>query len=224
MSKAFGTIFQIDNILVSEDIVKEYFSCDYEKCRGCCCVIGDSGAPLEEEEIPQIEKCYNIFSPLMTDEGREAVKKTGCFEIDRDGDTVTPVVHKRHKVELGYTVIGSDDLFGTSGYEDCAFIHYSKQNNGLSCFCSIEKCFFEEKSSFQKPISCRLYPIRVTKLTGGGLALNLHRWKICKDAFEKGKKEKIRVYQFLKNPLIDAYGKDFYEALCLEAERFNSRK
>ena len=87
-----GTIIQIDDCLVSEEILTEYFACDYEKCKGCCCVIGDSGAPLEECEAGAIEKNYEIFSPIMSDEGRAAVASKGFFEIDRDGDMVTPLV------------------------------------------------------------------------------------------------------------------------------------
>ena len=87
-----GTIIQIDDCLVSEEILTEYFACDYEKCKGCCCVIGDSGAPLEECEAEAIEKNYHIFSPIMQDAGRAAVEKKGFFEIDMDGDMVTPLV------------------------------------------------------------------------------------------------------------------------------------
>ena len=87
-----GTIIQIDDCLVSEEILTEYFACDYEKCKGCCCVIGDSGAPMEECEAEAIEKNYHIFSPIMSEEGRAAVAAKGFFEIDRDGDMVTPLV------------------------------------------------------------------------------------------------------------------------------------
>ncbi|MCR5243439.1 MAG: DUF3109 family protein, partial [Bacteroidales bacterium] len=94
----FGTIIQIGDILVSEEVVTEFFSCDYEKCRGCCCVHGDSGAPLREEEAEELEKHYPVYSPLMTEEGREAAESQGFFEIDRDGDLVTPVVRRTHFV------------------------------------------------------------------------------------------------------------------------------
>ena len=87
-----GTIIEIDDCLVSEEILTKYFACDYEKCKGCCCVIGDSGAPMEECEAEAIEKNYHIFSPIMSEEGREAVRKKGFYEIDMDGDMVTPLV------------------------------------------------------------------------------------------------------------------------------------
>ena len=84
-----GTIIQIGDILVSEEVVTEFFCCDYEKCRGCCCVVGDGGAPLQESETEELEKLYPVYSPLITPEGREAAQNSGFFEIDRDGEIVT---------------------------------------------------------------------------------------------------------------------------------------
>ncbi len=192
--KDFGTIIEIGDILVSEDVILEYFACDYPVCKGKCCIIGDSGAPLKEEELDPIEANYEVFSPLMRPEGRKAVEEKGFFEIDRDGDIVTPLV---------------------PGSEECAFCLFEDGN----CFCSIERQYFAGKSSFRKPISCQLYPIRVVDLGGGRLGLNLHRWDICTCAFEKGRREGIRVYQFLKDPLVRAFGKEFYDALCMAAEK-----
>lgn len=186
--KDFGTIVEIGDVLVSEEVILEYFACDYELCKGKCCIIGDSGAPLKEEELDRIEANYNSFKGLMREEGRAAVEAKGFFEIDRDGDLVTPLV---------------------PGSEECAYCHFE---NG-SCFCSIERQFCKGLSSFKKPISCSLYPIRVVDLGGGRCGLNLHRWNICEDAFRKGRREGIRVYQFLRGPLTDAFGQDFYSAL-----------
>ena len=179
---------------MSEDVIVEYFSCDYATCRGKCCIEGDCGAPLEEEELDELEKAYDVYSPLMSQNGRDTVDAKGFFEIDIEGDIVTPVV---------------------PATQECAYTHFDAEGN---CLCSIEKCFFEGRCSWRKPQSCWLYPIRVTRLTGGGIALNLHRWDICKDAFEKGRWEKVRVYQFLKGPLTALYGEEFYEALCAAAE------
>lgn len=190
----FGTIVQIGDILVSEEVILEYFSCDYEKCKGICCVEGDCGAPVEESEIEELERCYDSYEPEMSEAGRKAVADKGFFELDFEGDIVTPVVPQTN---------------------ECAYAHFDKDGN---CLCAIEKCFFAGKCSFRKPQSCRLYPIRVTKLTGGSLAFNLHRWDICKDAFEKGKRENVRVYQFLREPLTELYGEDFYNDLCAAAE------
>ena len=192
--KDFGTIIEIGDILVSEDVILEYFACDYPVCKGKCCIVGDSGAPLKEEELEPLEVNYPIYSPLMRDEGRAAVDAKGFFEIDRDGDLVTPLVE---------------------GSEECAFCYFAEDG---SCMCSIEKQFCQGKGTFHKPISCSLYPIRVADLGGGRIGLNLHRWDICKDAYEKGRREGIRVYEFLRGPLIEAFGEEFYSALS-EAAR-----
>ena len=111
----FGTIVQIGDILVSEEVITEYFACDYEVCRGACCIIGDSGAPMEESEPESIERDYPHFSHLMRAQGRDAVDKKGFFEIDRDGDIVTPLVE---------------------GSCECAYCHFLE--NG-ACLCAIEK-------------------------------------------------------------------------------------
>ena len=130
----------------------------------------------------------------MQPEGREIVGKTGFFTIDEDGDMVTP-------------------LIGDS--EECVFTHFAPDG---TCFCSPERRWCEGKCAFRKPVSCWLYPIRVTVLSNGMKALNLHRWHICADAFEKGRREGVKVYQFLREPLEEVFGKDFYQALC-EAEK-----
>lgn len=192
----YDSFFQIENCLVSSEIVTEYFSCDYEKCKGCCCIIGDSGAPLEERELESLEANYPHYSDLMSHEGRKIVKQKGFFEIDSDGDIVTPLC---------------------AGGE-CV---YTRINEDSSCRCVIEKRYFEGRGNFRKPVSCFLYPIRITKLSNGTDALNFHRWHICKDAFIKGKKEKVRVWEFLREPLIYVYGKDFYETLSQIAEIYN---
>ncbi len=193
----FGTIIQIDNCLVSEEVVTEYFACDYEKCKGCCCVIGDSGAPLREDELEPIERNYPHYKDLMQEKGRELVARQGFFDIDRDGDLVTPTC---------------------AGTEECAYSCFDEEGN---CFCAMERRWFQGKGDFRKPVSCWLYPIRITRLRSGMDALNFHRWNICKDAFEKGRKEGIRVYQFLREPLIELYGEDFYESLSAAARHIN---
>ena len=134
-----------------------------------------------------------IFNVVVTvtPAGRAAVDAKGFFEVDRENDIVTPLVPQSC---------------------ECAFCHFGPEGE---CLCAIEM------AGRVKPVSCSLYPIRVTKLTGGGKALNLYRWEICKTAFEKGAREGIRVYQFLKNPLTNAFGEDFYEALCAAAKHLH---
>lgn len=194
-ARDFGTIIEIGDILISEDVVTEFFSCDYPVCKGACCIVGESGAPLKEEELEPLEAAYPLFSPLMQPKGRAAVEEKGFFEIDRDGDIVTPLV---------------------AGGEECAFCHFDEDGN---CLCAIERQFDRGLLKFRKPISCSLYPIRVVQLGGGRIGLNLHRWDICKCAYEKGRREGIRVYEFLRGPLIEAFGAEFYDALSAAARR-----
>lgn len=193
------TIIQIDDCLVSSEILTEYFACDYERCKGCCCIIGDSGAPLEECEAEAIEKNYPVFSGEMRQTGRDKIAASGFFEIDIDGDMVTPLV---------------------PGSEECAYTHFDENGN---CFCAMEKCWFQGKGDFRKPISCWLYPIRITRLSNGLRALNLHRWDICRDALIKGKKEKVRVFEFLREPIERYFGKDFYSALSEASKMLSAR-
>ncbi|MCQ2157411.1 MAG: DUF3109 family protein [Bacteroidales bacterium] len=191
-SSDFGTIIQIGDILVSEDVIMDFFACDYPVCKGICCIEGDSGAPLEEDELEGLERDYPEYSAEMRPQGRCRVDEVGFFEVDRDGDLVTPVVCET---------------------KECAFTHFLPDGSAL---CAIEKC------GLIKPVSCRLYPIRVTKLTGGGLALNVHHWDICKPAFEKGRREGIRVYQFLKGPITARFGQEFFQALDAAAQHLLS--
>lgn len=191
-----SSIIEIGDILVSSEVVTEYFSCNYEECRGACCIIGESGAPLQEEEASLLERDYPQFKKWMSPEGCRKAEECGFFEIDRDGDMVTPLI---------------------GNGEECAYTRFEEGG----CFCAVERCHSAGQCKFVKPISCRLYPIRAKIFSNGITALNLHRWDICKGAFAKGKKEGIRVYEFLKIPLTDAYGEQFYEALCGAAKMVN---
>lgn len=190
----YGLIVEVDDCIVSDEVISEYFCCDYQICKGKCCIVGDCGAPLEEEEIEEVEREYPVYSPLMSEAGRKAAEDKGFFEIDFEGDTVTPLV---------------------PGTQECAYAHF--EDDG-SCWCSMERCWFQNKCDFRKPISCQLYPIRITKLSNGTYALNLHRWEICAEAFINGKEKNIRVYQFLKEPLIRRFGQEFYDKLSAAAE------
>jgi len=184
-----NSIIQIGEILVSSEIITERFVCDYEKCKGACCIIGDSGAPVSEDETEILEREYDGYKDLMSDEGRSKIEEVGFFEIDTDGDAVTPLLKNS---------------------EECAYTRFE----GNSCFCAIERANMSGKCRFVKPISCRLYPIRASRLSNGMTALNLHRWNICQCAFEKGRTENVPVYRFLKGPLTAAYGEEFYNELC----------
>ncbi|MFA6335072.1 MAG: DUF3109 family protein [Bacteroidales bacterium] len=182
------SIIEIGNILVSSAILTEKFACDYPKCHGACCIIGDSGAPLSESECSLLKDELKKISYCLRPEGIRSIEKQGPSVTDIDGDLVTPLIEG----------------------EECAYTLFDKDNN---CFCAIEVAHKAGKSTLKKPISCWLYPIRVSKLSNGMVALNLHEWHICLDAFVKGKKEGIPVYRFLREPLVFAFGEEFYNQL-----------
>ena len=196
MEKSQHFIFDINGILVSSDILTVCFACDYQKCKGICCVEGDSGAPMLEDEETFLEDSYPLYEDLLSPEGKAVLNNQGFATVDGDGDFVTPLIHNR----------------------ECAYARFDEMGN---CLCAVEMGIRSKSgchASFVKPISCRLYPIRVAQMSNGTLALNLHRWKICKDAFTKGEELGIPVYKFLKEPIIARFGQDFYEALCAAAE------
>lgn len=250
-----SAILQIGDILVSSEIVTEYFSCDYDRCRGACCIVGDSGAPLEEGECEALERDFPAYAPLLSAAARARIAEVGFFEIDRDGDCVTPLlgnseecVYTRFERASAASGTANSDTSACSsdtaalGNPASAASGVSLRSDekvlapqaplgnapaapsapvpaGLSCFCAIERAHIAGRCRFVKPISCRLYPIRASRLSNGLIALNLHRWDICRCAFEKGRREGVRVYEFLREPLIAAYGSDFYDALCAYVSR-----
>ncbi len=180
-------IVELDNKLIATSLFEEFFVCDIATCEGVCCVHGDSGAPLEDEEKDILEAELKKILPHLKPEGRVAIKKQGVSVIDADGDLVTPLING----------------------EECAYSYYT--DNG-TCFCGIEKAYLEGETMFRKPISCHLYPIRVKNI-GENIALNYDQWSICQCARDKGKREKISVYQFLKEPIIRKFGEPFYHQL-----------
>jgi len=187
-------MFIIDNTLISEDILEKHFICDLNKCKGACCVEGDYGAPLEQEEIEIIENNLEHIKPFMPKENVEDILKRGFYESDIDSDLVTTCQ--------------------TNG--ECNFSF--RDDKGI-LKCAIEAASNNDLLGYKKPISCHLYPIRVAKI-GGYYALNYHKWEICKPACELGKERKVAVYQFLKNPLVRRFGIDWYTELEQIAEQF----
>ncbi|MCL2414777.1 MAG: DUF3109 family protein [Bacteroidales bacterium] len=185
----------IENTLISDDIFTEFFCCNLIKCKGACCIEGNAGAPLDEDEVSYLEEHIDLIKPYLTEKGRETIENTGVFEIAIDGTVVTPLVNRA----------------------ECAYLVFD--NNGIA-ECAIEKVFEDGKISYQKPISCHLYPIRVSKI-GDSDALNYDRWTICNDACIEGREKAIKIFQFLKKPLIRKYGTDWYEqAVFAENEIF----
>ena len=180
-------ILQVGDVLLSPDIITEYFCCDYEKGKGACCIEGDAGAPVTLEEISEIENSLDEVWDELSASAQTVIDKQGVAYSDRDGDLVTSIV----------------------GGRDCVFTCYE---NG-SCLCALEKAFIQGKTTFCKPISCSLYPIREKQFSNGMIGLNYHRWEVCKDAVIKGKNNNIRVYEFLKEPLTRRFGSQWYEEL-----------
>lgn len=196
MDKTPPPIMEIGGVLVSSDILTEHFSCDYEKCKGACCVEGDAGAPVTMEEIAAIEEVLDTVWPDLSAQAQAVIDKQGVAYTDRDGDLVTSIV----------------------GGKDCVFTTYPSAVN--CCMCSLEKAYRVGKTGFCKPISCSLYPIREKRFSNGLVGLNYNKWDVCRDAVVKGRKEGIRVYQFLKEPIIRRFGEDWYRELCAVAVLF----
>lgn len=182
----------IDKTVISDDIADNFFVCDLQKCKGACCIEGDLGAPLEVDEMAELERIYDKIAPYMSDEGKKAVEEQGLYIEDWEGDFSTPTINGR----------------------ECAYAVWEK--GFLKC--AIELAWKDKKVDFKKPISCHLYPIRVTVYEHYD-ALNYDRWHICNDACRHGKELGVPVYRFLKEPLIRKYGEEWYEELVDKIEK-----
>jgi hypothetical protein len=183
--------------LISEDVLEKEFVCNLSACSGACCVEGEFGAPLDEEEIAEIDRNLEAIKPYMTAQGRRKIARGIFAERDPDGDLVTKCIKGR----------------------DCVF---AISENGIYK-CAIEKAFEDGKSDFRKPISCHLYPIRISKV-GEYEALNYSKWDICSDACKLGQKLKVPVYKFLRAPLIRKFGEEWYSELEGIGEALNADK
>lgn len=186
-------MLEIGKTIVSFDVLEEHFLCDLMKCKGACCVEGDSGAPLTQEEALTIEQIYPVVESYMTSEGKAVVEIQGTSMIDSDGDLVTPLVN------------------------NCECVFTFKDEQGITK-CAIEKAFLDGKIDFRKPVSCHLFPIRITEYKRFD-AVNYQELAICKPGRECGKGQKLPLYRFLKEPLTRKYGKGWYDQLCYAAEQ-----
>ncbi len=182
----------IDDTCISDDIAEKFFVCNLEKCKGACCIEGDLGAPLEESELPVLEEIYETVKPYLTPKGIKAIEKQGKYIQDWEGDYSTPTINDK----------------------ECAYAFYDESK---TLKCGIEQAYLDGKVDFKKPISCHLYPIRITKYEEFH-ALNYDRWSICSDACSLGEHLGVEVYKFLKEPLIRAYGEEWYDKLTQEIE------
>ncbi len=183
----------IQETVISDDIADHFFVCNLEACKGACCVEGDLGAPLEAPELKILEQEYANIKPFLTEAGQAAIAAQGLYIKDWEGDFSTTTI---------------DD-------KECAYALYDER--GI-LKCGIEQAYLAGATTFKKPISCHLYPIRITKYEGFE-ALNYDRWNICNPACSFGEKLGVRIYQFLKEPLIRKYGEGWYGELVREIEQ-----
>lgn len=191
-------MIQIDDAVVGLDVIEKSFICDLRVCKGECCVEGDSGAPLEDDEVSKLRDVLPIVWDDLSPQAQELINKKDVAYRDYDGEMVTSIVDGK----------------------DCVFTYYDE--TGI-CKCAIEKAFKEGKTDFYKPISCHLYPIRLQKYRDF-TAVNYHKWSVCSAAVALGNKEGLKIYQFLKDPLIRKFGEAWYEQLCIAADEYKVLK
>lgn len=184
-------IIDVDGVLVSSDILTECFCCDLDACKGICCVEGDAGAPVTEDEVMAIEDSLDTVWSDLSASAQAVIDRQGVAYCDADGDLVTSIV----------------------GGKDCVFTCYEKG----CCLCALERAFRNGLIPFCKPVSCALYPIREKRFSGGLVGLNYNRWSVCKEAVRKGRELQLPVFRFLKEPLTRRFGSAWYEELCAVA-------
>jgi hypothetical protein len=191
-------MIEIGRTIVSLDVFEEHFLCDLLKCKGMCCEEGDSGAPLSRSEANKLEKIYPLVKDLLPEPNNKAIQNQGLYFVDKDGDLVTSLVNNR----------------------ECVFAFLDEK--GIRK-CAIEKIHLERKTDFRKPLSCHLFPIRVTEYKKYD-AVNYQKLEICKPGRKCGTSQKLPVYRFLKEPLIRKYGEVWYDELEIAASYIENRK
>lgn len=189
---------QIDDTIISMDVIESQFICDLCKCKGECCVDGDAGAPLEKEENDKINEILPIIWNELSPKAQALINEQGISYNDYDGELVTSIINGK----------------------ECVFTYFDE--NGV-CKCVIDNAYREGRTSVPKPISCHLYPIRLQKYRDF-TAVNYHRWSICEPAVKFGQKEGVALYKFLKEPLIRKFGEKWYEELCIAANMIEEGK
>ena len=187
-------MFQIQDTLVSLDLAEEFFCCDLSKCLGACCIEGDAGAPVTPAEVEKIKESLPAIEADMLPRAMEEVRRNGVAYTDEEGDLVTTLLDGRN----------------------CAFTCYGP---GGVCLCALEKARREGRTSWLKPASCALYPLRLTEYPSF-TAVNYHRWSICRDAVANGRRLGIRLYQFLEQPLTERFGAEWYAELKANCELY----
>ena len=191
----------IDNKLISDEVIEEQFVCDLTSCKGGCCEDGVAGAPLEDWEKAEIDKYLDIVTPYLTPKGQKEIRKQGNYVYDEEFGWVTPTINS------GLCVYGYKNKLGVIQ-------------------CGFEQAYNDGKIGWKKPVSCHLFPIRISqsKQDPDVEYVNYEpRQDLCAAACSFGKKLKVPVYVFLKEPIIRKYGEDFYEALEASAQHLKEQ-
>ena len=193
-------MIQIADTLISLDLVERYFCCDPTQCKGTCCIEGEAGAPLEKDEFDKLRTILPAVWDDLAPEAQAVINRQGVGYIDPESDLVTSIVNGK----------------------DCVFTIYDV--DGI-CKCAIEKAYHEGRIDFIKPISCRLYPVRVKRYKDYQ-AVNYHQWNVCRSAERVGEQKCLLLYQFLREPLISKFGEEWYQALdcCVKEYLSKPRK
>lgn len=191
-------MIEIEDKIISDDLFEKKFVCDLQKCKGVCCVEGDSGAPLTKKEILDIDNNISKIKTEMSPTGLSILEKKDFYYVDSDGDQVTSLINEK----------------------ECVFVVYD-QNKIAKC--SIESAFRKNKINFNKPISCHLYPIRVKKYENFQ-AINVDSWHICQPACKCGTELNVPVFKFLKNAIVRSWGLNFFQRLDSVYDQFFNQK
>lgn len=185
-------MFQLGSTIVSEEIIENDFVCNLNSCKGACCIDGEAGAPLEDNETVILVDIYSKVKPFLRKEGIAVIEEQGAFVKGEDGEWETPLVNN----------------------SECAYVIFS--DTGIAK-CGLEEAFNNGATSWKKPISCHLYPVRVkeyTELT----AVNYHKWQICDPACSLGEELQVPIYKFVKEALIRKFGEKWYAELEVVAQ------
>lgn len=191
-------MIEIGKTIISMDVLESKFCCDLDHCKGACCVDGDSGAPLVPDEAKTIERLYPVFEEYLSDENKAEIARQGFSLIDQDGDLVTPII----------------------GKNECVYTY--RDTSGIT-LCAIERAYLEKNTDFRKPVSCHLFPIRITEYKRFD-GVNYEQLKICKPGRACGKTKNLPLWKYLREPLIRKYGEEWYEELRLVAEHLPSKQ
>lgn len=188
-------MIEILNTLVSLDLFKEFFCCDLDKCHGLCCVEGDAGAPVTPDEVEMLEEAYEKLHEDLPLQAQQQIEKEGVVYPDKEGELVTQIINGK----------------------DCVFA----KHEGACALCAIDSAYRNSKFHWQKPISCALYPVRLSTV-GGMTAVNVHKWDVCQPARKLGAALHLPVYQFLKEPLIRRFGQAWWDECDIAARELKN--